>query len=76
MADIFLSYAREQEVFVGQLAGVLAGLGWSVWWDRLARDDTGNGVLIGAWTTRSPSWSAPSSVGAKRRCTGSAARSC
>jgi hypothetical protein len=34
MADIFLSYAREHEVFVEQLAGVLAGLGWSVWWDR------------------------------------------
>ena len=30
----------------------------------------------GAWTTRSPSWSAPRTAGTKRRCTASAARSC
>lgn len=34
MADIFLSYAREDVEQAGRLAGALESLGWSVWWDR------------------------------------------
>jgi hypothetical protein len=34
MADIFLSYAREDESRVQPLADVLAQHGWSVFWDR------------------------------------------
>lgn len=34
MADIFLSYAREDEARARQLADALASRGWSVWWDR------------------------------------------
>jgi hypothetical protein len=34
MADIFLSYAREDEPKAELIATVLAARGWSVWWDR------------------------------------------
>lgn len=34
MADIFLSYAREDEARAAVLARVLGELGWSVFWDR------------------------------------------
>jgi hypothetical protein len=34
MADIFISYAREDRSRAGQLARALEDLGWSVWWDR------------------------------------------
>lgn len=34
MADIFLSYAREDLAHASHLAMVLAGRGWSVFWDR------------------------------------------
>ncbi|HEV7920743.1 MAG TPA: toll/interleukin-1 receptor domain-containing protein, partial [Thermoanaerobaculia bacterium] len=34
MADVFLSYAREDRDCAEQLARALAGRGWSVWWDR------------------------------------------
>ena len=34
MSDVFISYAREDRVFVGLLAGRLEGHGWTVWWDR------------------------------------------
>ncbi len=37
MADIFLSYAREDLDRVSVLAGALQTLGWSVWWDRTIR---------------------------------------
>ena len=34
MADIFLSYAREDETRARLLAQALESAGWSVWWDR------------------------------------------
>ncbi len=34
MADIFLSYASADRDWAKRLAAVLAGRGWSVWWDR------------------------------------------
>jgi len=32
-ADLFLSYAREDEKFAADLAGELQGRGWTLWWD-------------------------------------------
>ena len=34
MADIFISYAREDAARARQLATALESRGWSVWWDR------------------------------------------
>ena len=34
MADIFLSYAREDLRQAEQLASALASAGWSIWWNR------------------------------------------
>ena len=34
MADVFISYAREDRARAAQLADALAERGWSVWWDR------------------------------------------
>jgi hypothetical protein len=34
MADIFLSYAREDEARARALAGALESRGWSIFWDR------------------------------------------
>ncbi len=34
MADIFVSYAREDRELAGSLVGILESQGWSVWWDR------------------------------------------
>ncbi|MBV9497691.1 MAG: TIR domain-containing protein [Acidobacteria bacterium] len=34
MADLFLSYAREDRECAEQLAQALSARGWSVWWDR------------------------------------------
>jgi biotin carboxyl carrier protein len=34
MADIFISYAREDRDFAAALAEVIRKEGWSVWWDR------------------------------------------
>jgi hypothetical protein len=33
MADIFISYAREDRTKAQQLAAALEDSGWSVWWD-------------------------------------------
>lgn len=33
MADIFLSYAREDRASAERIAQALAGLGYDVWWD-------------------------------------------
>ena len=37
MADIFISYAREDRSRIEPLARALAERGWSVWWDRRFR---------------------------------------
>ena len=34
MAEIFLSYAREDREKAKQLADALGAMGWEVWWDR------------------------------------------
>lgn len=34
MAEIFISYSRENRARAEQLANVLSAHGWSVWWDR------------------------------------------
>ena len=34
MTDVFISYASEDRACAEKLAGALAALGWSVWWDR------------------------------------------
>ena len=34
MADVFLSYAREDRETAERLAHALERHGWSVWWDR------------------------------------------
>lgn len=34
MADVFLSYAREDREVVQRVAGALESKGWTVWWDR------------------------------------------
>ena len=34
MADVFISYAREDEPKARQLADALTARGWGVWWDR------------------------------------------
>src|SRR4029453_2260828 len=37
MADIFISYAREDRALVRPIADALSAHGWSVWWDRQIR---------------------------------------
>jgi len=34
MADVFISYAKEDLASAERLAAALEGCGWSVWWDR------------------------------------------
>jgi hypothetical protein len=33
VADIFISYAREDAVRAHELADAFVSLGWTVWWD-------------------------------------------
>jgi TIR domain len=37
MADVFISYAREDRVAAERIAGVISKHGWSIWWDRKIR---------------------------------------
>jgi hypothetical protein len=61
MADIFMSYAREDEVRIRQLTHVLEELGWTVFWDRripagqtwrshLGQELSHAGCVIVAWS--------------------------
>jgi len=61
MADIFISYAREDEVRIRQLTHVLGELGWTVFWDRripagqtwrsyLGQELSDAGCVIVAWS--------------------------
>ena len=34
MADVFVSYTRDDELKARQLANTLTDHGWDVWWDR------------------------------------------
>lgn len=34
LADIFISYAHADREWAAAFADVLAGRGWTVWWDR------------------------------------------
>ena len=46
MADIFLSYDRDDHLRAKQLATALAALGWDVWWDRKIVPGTSYRVAI------------------------------
>lgn len=68
MADVFLSYAREDAVIAGKLATLLEANGLSVWWDRrLAAGDEINDVIEHALDAAKVAivlWS-PNSVGSR-----------
>jgi hypothetical protein len=62
MADIFISYAREDWETAKMLAHALAAQGWSVWWDRriptgrrfhevIQRELTAARCVIALWST-------------------------
>jgi TIR domain len=62
MADIFISYAREDWDTAKTLAQALADQGWSVWWDRhipsgrrfhevIERELTAARCVIALWST-------------------------
>ena len=34
MADVFISYAKEDRDFAVRLSRAFEAIGWSVWWDR------------------------------------------
>src|SRR5262245_3079358 len=64
MADVFLSYAREDRPAAGVLARALEGRGWSVWWDReihpgeafdqtIERELAAAGAVVVLWSERS-----------------------
>ncbi len=37
MADVFLSYSREDQALAGRLVELLEGRGWDVFWDQETR---------------------------------------
>jgi hypothetical protein len=46
MAEIFLSYAKEDRDVARKLSSMLEHAGWSVWWDRrIPAGRTGHDVL-------------------------------
>jgi len=47
MADIFISYAREDRTHAEAIAGALKAQGWSVWWDRQIRAGGNINEVIG-----------------------------
>ena len=47
MADIFISYASEDQAVAAQLARAIESLGWTVWWDRRLRSGTDFAKEIG-----------------------------
>jgi len=64
MADVFLSYAREDRAAALALARALEGRGWSVWWDReihpgesfdqaIERELAAAGAVVVLWSERS-----------------------
>jgi TIR domain-containing protein len=64
MADVFLSYAREDRPAALALARALEGRGWSVWWDReihpgeafdqaIERELAAAGAVVVLWSERS-----------------------
>ena len=67
MADIFISYARENRDQAEKLAQALEGAGFSVWWDRqlesgseYSRDieaalDESKAVVV-AWSASAATW--------------------
>lgn len=48
MADVFISYAKEDRESASRLADALAACGWSVWWDQHLRSGTGFDRVIEA----------------------------
>src|SRR5258708_38262732 len=65
MADIFLSYAREDREKAEPLARALQEAGWSVWWDRSILPGASYGQVIEHELTSASSfgvlWSAAAS---------------
>ena len=64
MADIFVSYSRQDKDRVAPLVAALEAEGWSIWWDPeippgeefddlISRELTGAKALIVVWTTQS-----------------------
>jgi hypothetical protein len=66
MADVFISYAREDRAAAQAVARALGDVGWSVWWDREIRvgsefdrvieaELTSAGCVVVLWSAHSTS---------------------